>query len=362
MKIAESAIQFYSDRISIEEHKKQESLTIWKAGEDKRVTLSANGAPGQEIDVHKQISAMSKATKVSLSEQAVKSRSVTGIEEPIPEDQEIMMDLNIRILREMIYRLTGKRIQLSSTESLKQSSDVPEGQTNNQVQELPNEGSQGGLIYDYYESHHEYEATEFSANGGIVTEDGDEIDFSIDLHMSREFFREESINIRAGEALKDPLVVNFSGTAAELTQTKLSFDIDNDGNENQVSFLKPGSGFLALDKNDDHKINNGSELFGPESGNGFQDLAAYDSDGNGWIDENDSIYDKLRIWTKDQNGKDILFGLGEKGVGAIYLGSVATLFSMKSSDNELLGQVKSTGVFIGENGSAGTVQQIDLVT
>jgi len=221
--------------------------------------------------------------------------------------------------------------------------------------------SEGGFAYDYYESHYEYESTSFSSSGKILTEDGREIDFSVNLNMSREFFSEESMSVRAGDALKDPLVINFSGKAAELSQDTFSFDIDNDGHENQISFLKPGSGFLALDKNGDNTINNGSELFGPQSGNGFQDLAAYDLDGNNWIDENDAIFDKLRIWTKDAEGNDVLFALGEKGIGAIYLDSAATLFSMKDSENNLQGQVQSTGLFLGENGGVGTVQQIDLV-
>ena len=36
--------------------------------------------------------------------------------------------------------------------------------------------------------------------------------------------------------------------------------------------MEDGSRFLALDKNNDGIINNGSELFGTESGNGFIDL------------------------------------------------------------------------------------------
>ena len=36
--------------------------------------------------------------------------------------------------------------------------------------------------------------------------------------MSRELLREESVEVRMGAALKAPLVINFDGTAAELTQ------------------------------------------------------------------------------------------------------------------------------------------------
>jgi hypothetical protein len=160
--------------------------------------------------------------------------------------------------------------------------------------------------------------------------------------------------------MKDPLVLNFNGQAAQLTDTKFNFDIDSDGTEDQISFVSSGSGFLAIDKNRDGKVNNGQELFGAVTGDGFAELAAYDDDKNLWIDENDAVYKDLRLWTKDESGRDTLSSLTEKEVGAIYLGQTSTGFSIKNSQNQLYGQIKSTGLFLNENGSAGTVQQIDL--
>jgi hypothetical protein len=85
-----------------------------------------------------------------------------------------------------------------------------------------------------------------------------------------------------------------------------------------------------------------------------------DSDGNNWIDENDPIFDKLQIWTKDENGEDQLFAIGRKGIGAIYLGSVNSQFALKDETNNTLGQIRQTGIFLREDGSAGTLQHIDV--
>ena len=210
---------------------------------------------------------------------------------------------------------------------------------------------------------YEAEQTAFSAQGVVRTADGREIRFDLQLLMSREYYEESNISIRAGDAVrKDPLVINFNGTAAQLTDVKFDFDIDSDGQPDSISFVAPGSGFLALDRNGDGKINNGGELFGTQSGNGFADLAQYDSDGNHWIDENDPIYADLRVWTKDADGKDRLSTLAAQKVGALYLGNVSTPFSINnSSSNAQLGQLQSTGIYLNENGSAGTLQQIDLV-
>jgi hypothetical protein len=218
------------------------------------------------------------------------------------------------------------------------------------------------LIYDYHQSHYESEKTDFAASGKIMTTDGEEIDFSLSLSMSREFYTEKNVQIRAGDALKDPLVINFAGTAAQLTSREFSFDIDADGRKDQISFVGPESGFLALDKNEDGVINDGSELFGTLSGDGFSDLRKYDSDGNNWIDENDAVYANLRIWSKNSAGEDQLLALGKAGVGALYLGHIETLFSVKdTADNALLGEVKETGLAVMESGRVVTMQQLDMV-
>ena len=67
----------------------------------------------------------------------------------------------------------------------------------------------------------------FSSDGVVKTADGKEINFSVDLNMSREFASQQNVSIREGDAKKmDPLVINFDGKAPELTDTKFSFDLD----------------------------------------------------------------------------------------------------------------------------------------
>ncbi len=79
---------------------------------------------------------------------------------------------------------------------------------------------------------------------------------------------------------------------------KLKFDLDGNGKIEEIYFPAKGSGFLAIDLNEDGIINNGFELFGPATANGFEELAKYDEDSNRWIDESNSIFLKLKIWVK----------------------------------------------------------------
>lgn len=208
----------------------------------------------------------------------------------------------------------------------------------------------------------EQEAVHVQAGGYVQTEDGRSISFGVDLNMSREFASQVNIESTQQVVMTDPLVINMDDLPAGVTDMTFQFDIDCDGKLDEISMLREGSGFLALDKNGDGKINDGSELFGTRSGDGFADLAAYDEDGNGWIDENDEIFSKLRIWSKDKDGNDVLKTLKEADVGAIYLGSASSQFSITDEkNNDVLGAVRATGVYLKEStGMAGTVQQVDL--
>ena len=208
--------------------------------------------------------------------------------------------------------------------------------------------------------HNESEYTTFKSSGIAVTEDGRSISFGMELSMSRSFTQKFESLTAENVIVTDPLIINLEGGHTGLSDVKFRFDLDNDGREDEISFAGEGSGFLAFDKDGNGKIDNGSELFGTKSGDGFGDLAAYDTDGNSWIDENDEIYDKLKVWTKDAEGNDRLMSLKEANVGAIYLGSASTEFSIKDENNVTKGVVRKTGVYLKETGEVGTLQHVDL--
>lgn len=269
----------------------------------------------------------------------------------------------ISLLKSLLEAFTGRKITfyLPVDIDIESRNKMPALPRADSVQPSQVQPAAWGLEYDYHESYSEREQTTFSALGVVKTADGRGINISLNLNMSRSFSSSSEVHIRAGDAqLTDPLVINFDGPAAALTERNFAFDLDSDGKTDIISFLQPGSGFLALDLNGDGIINNGQELFGVQNGNGFAQLAQYDEDGNGWIDENDAIFDHLRIWTKDSAGNDVLFALGQKSLGAICLCNIDTSFALKNDRNELNGQVSSSGIFLRENGTAGSIQQLDL--
>lgn len=205
------------------------------------------------------------------------------------------------------------------------------------------------------------ESMAFSAEGSVQTSDGRSITFNVSMEMSRSFAAAYEIT-GAEEAyvFTDPLVINMDTDNATLDDVKFYFDLNNDGTAEEISNLDQFSGLLALDKNGDGEINNGGELFGAMTGDGFKEMAAYDEDGNGWIDENDDVFSNLRVWVKCGTDDAQLLSLKEADVGAIFLGSQATNYTLADSSGEEGARVRQTGVYLKESGGAGTVQHVDF--
>jgi len=110
-----------------------------------------------------------------------------------------------------------------------------------------------------------------------------------------------------------PIVVSLDGPQGfrfTSAAAGVEFDLDADGELNQTAWTQPGfaQAFLALDRNGNGTIDDGTELFGgvtqqlpAEAPNGFLALALLDSplvggDGNGVIDSADAAFDALRLW------------------------------------------------------------------
>lgn len=357
MIVQSSNILMTSQHQALQERTKSESLKFWVGDQRPDFEGAAAGRPQptrDRIDLSPQ--SRDAAQLHDNRNQPVRSRRK---EEAAEETDPIS-----RFVSMLTELLTGKKIKLKSVEPQGEAVDPKKAAELTAAAQQPQQPARVGfgLEYDSRETYLEAESLSFSAKGVVRTADGKQIDFTLDLTLQRVFYSEQSTSLRLGDAVlqQDPLVINFNGAAAQLTSTKFSFDLDADGTDEQISFVGPNSGFIVLDKNGDGRVNNGSELFGTASGNGFQDLSVYDQDKNGWIDDNDPVFSQLKAWTKDAEGNDSLTGLKIMGVGALYLGNISTQFDFKTADNQSLGTLKASSVYLNENGSVGTLQDVDL--
>ncbi|MFZ2267679.1 MAG: hypothetical protein WAV95_08885 [Azonexus sp.] len=201
----------------------------------------------------------------------------------------------------------------------------------------------------------ESEKTSVCGKGCVRTSDGRDIGFDFALQLQRDYSSRKTDSSSGTMALRDPLVLSFAGKSCELTGQRQEFDLDADGVAEHIPGLGAASGFLVFDRNGNGKADNGSELFGVASGDGFADLAKLDSDHNGWIDEADPAFKQLAVWS----GEDYR-SLTQRGVGALYVNAVEAPFSLKTTENELLGQIREAGIYLSEAGEVGYLQQVDL--
>ena len=131
-----------------------------------------------------------------------------------------------------------------------------------------------------------------------------------------------------------PVILDLDGGGFRLTGLSegVRFDLNHDGWPEHVSWTdsRTGDGWLALDRNDNGQIDDGSELFGnftpqppaPDP-NGFLALAYYDEpleggNGDGVIGPEDAVFPRLKLWIdKNHDGAsqpDELIALAEAGV------------------------------------------------
>lgn len=115
-----------------------------------------------------------------------------------------------------------------------------------------------------------------------------------------------------------PLVLDFVNIGAPIltnpAESNVQFDITATGIKDTVGWISGRQGaLLALDLNNNNRIDDGSELFGEftkikadgrRAKHGYEALAQYDDNKDGKIDAQDKIYSSLKLWfDNNHNGK-----------------------------------------------------------
>lgn len=357
-----------ADQISLIRRESRETLRAWRgdpptSAQNGESTNSLFSRAGMESLTRSPRAQTAPSLPSAPSAPSLSSSNDATVDAIHSASEAVENDPFIMLLRRMIEMMTGQEMNIFDVTTL--SADVHHAEMS--ATSVTGEGGAAnwGAIQEYHAVREEFEQTTFAANGVIHTADGREFEFEISLEMTRSYREETHATLLSGNAVrrKDPLVVNFDGTAARLAEEagqRFRFDLDGDGTEEDLPLFASGSGYLSIDLNHNGKIDNGRELFGPATDSGFGELAGYDEDGNGWIDENDSVYDRLRIWRPSGEGEGSLMNLKEAEVGALALAHVASPFGLRGGDNRDLGLVRASGLYLTESGRAGSMQEIDL--
>jgi hypothetical protein len=138
--------------------------------------------------------------------------------------------------------------------------------------------------------------------------------------------------------LYSPIVLDYTNVGrpllSSLSESNVRFDLDGNGSKERTGWIAGygGVGLLALDLNENGKVDDGLELFGEgtklnHSGkrarDGYSALAQYDLNRDGVIDSKDAVYRKLVVWfdkNKDgQTSEGELVSLESTGVTKVAL-------------------------------------------
>ncbi len=152
------------------------------------------------------------------------------------------------------------------------------------------------------------------------------------IHPAKGLIKDDDKDPNDDEPEKyDPLVIDLNNDGIKGTNLdyKINFDLDNNGFKEATSWIDNNDAFIAIDKNNNGTIDNGSELFGnksisnnayaytnPNAKNGFESLKELDSNNDDIIDEKDKEFTNLLLWQdKNSNGiseTDELIKLSDK--------------------------------------------------
>ena len=174
---------------------------------------------------------------------------------------------------------------------------------------------------------------------------------------------EPSPHPSAPPSKSDPLVLDLTGAGINLTSVAGSaayFDFTGSGIPAQTAWIGSGEGILVLAPADGKTVT-AANMLGAYSGNGFADLAALDSNGDGVINASDSAYSSLRIWVSADGSTGELYTLAQLGITAI---NVSSAISGQINNGNI---IVSTSTFAITNPATGattnnTIAEVNFTT
>jgi hypothetical protein len=163
-----------------------------------------------------------------------------------------------------------------------------------------------------------------------------------------------------------PIMLDLNGDGVQTLglDAGVQFDVRANGLSMQTGWVSAQDGLLVMDRNADGSINDGSELFGSSTvladgtraHDGYQALAALDSNGDGMISRQDAVFAQLRVWV-DANSDglsapDELRTLDGWGIASI---STQAFASTQVNNGNVLGLVSSYQTTDGQTHQAADV-------
>jgi hypothetical protein len=164
-----------------------------------------------------------------------------------------------------------------------------------------------------------------------------------------------------------PLVLDLAGDGIQASSPAegVGFDLMGFG-ELQTAWVRGDDALLALDRNNNGRVDSGTELFGEVTGglpheDGFEALATLDTNTDGKVDRRDSQFSRLVLWqdlNRDgRSQRSELTSLGSAGIRSIDLSK-----SQQSAVDRHGNDLGLQGAFTRTDGSSGLLVDVFFVT
>ena len=163
-----------------------------------------------------------------------------------------------------------------------------------------------------------------------------------------------------------PVVLDLNGDGVEFVSHSagVTFDYAGDGSPESTAWISGDDGLLALDRNGDGIVNDGSEIvFARDGLTDLQGLAAdYDSNHDGMLDASDADFAKFGVW-QDANSNGVtdageFRSLSDAGIVSINLISDGIAYSAANGSVSVAGQ----SVYTKADGSTGILADAAFAT
>lgn len=196
---------------------------------------------------------------------------------------------------------------------------------------------------------------------GVFDINDKELTLNYEFALSSEQVSYSKIEMTAA-ALKDPLIVQYGAQGLGDIKGQTAFSINQDNIVDSLPIFSGDIGYLVFDKNDNQQADDGSELFGPQSGQGFVELSQLDSNKNGFIDTEDEQFEQLYLWKPSDNAStpEQWLSLKDVKIQAISLSAINTPFDFYDDKGEIQAQLQQSSFAISESGQGRGVHQVDV--
>lgn len=347
MQITASTLQLSSQTLSYHSQEQRQRLEMWvgerpppepRTPERPRPAV-ADPRPSADAGLYRTL------------ERAAKAKSAEAEPEPQldPESERILLIL------EKLFGMKGARSLVLQTKAVQTS--LTQSSATAQVQPAQSQAQQPagwGMIYEESTRTVSYQSASLVAEGSLTLADGSSLAFTLDWKQTSLRIEESSSRLALGDArLTDPLIFDLDGNGLAFNGT-MPLTLAGPGPA-LVARPADADALLVHDGNGNGLVEAG-EVVGASSGNAFQDISAFDSDGNGWIDKNDAVWVELRLL--DGAGK--MHPL-DGSIAALATRSVALPYQHLDDDGGLQAVGRRGGVAIAADGTARAVAQVDLV-